>query len=235
MCFLRVGQEASPLVGTVAGRQEGRGKHGLPGLEDATDLLLEPPRLLDLGARAPARVEVGLHTLQRVGQPALFLQEEGPQLRRERARDAARHAGTQHLVELVALFVRAQAQRRDTVVEEGSEVVTRGAEDLHAPTEASSVFVQFTQLGNDLVVSLRQQQHVLQANIRVETGDDERRRLDRWLGLAVQVHARDEPMIGCEGEVDGGIGGSARFTESSPDAFVPAGRARLSEISEAQP
>ena len=155
LCFLRVGQATSQLVGTLAGRQEGRGKHGLPGLEYATDLPLEPLRLLDLRPRTPARIEVGLHALQGVGEPALFLQEERPQFRGERARDTARHAGTQHLVELIALLVRAQAQRRDTMIEKSSEVVTRSAEDLYAPTEASGVLAQFTQLGNDFVVPLR--------------------------------------------------------------------------------
>ena len=75
----------------------------------------------------------------------------------------------------------------------------------------------------------------MQADIRVKTRDNEWRRLDRWLAPAVQVHARNKPIIGCEGKVDGGIGRAARFTESSPDAFVPAGRAGFSEIREAQP
>ena len=87
--------------------------------------------------------------------PLSFFKRKDRSSRGERARDTAHHAGTQHLVELVALLVRAQAQRRDTVIEKSSEVVTRSAEDLYAPTEASGVLAQFTQLGNDFVVPLR--------------------------------------------------------------------------------
>jgi len=67
LCFLGFGQTASEFVCALAGREEGRGKHGLPGLEHTADLPLEPLRLLDLGARASAGIEVGLHALQGIG------------------------------------------------------------------------------------------------------------------------------------------------------------------------
>ena len=90
------------------------------------------------------------------------------------------------------------------MIEKSSEVVTRSAEDLQASTEASGVLTQLVQFGNHVVVTLREQEHVLKANIRVETGNDERRGLDRWLAPPHQMHARNEPMIGCEGKIDGG-------------------------------
>jgi len=67
LCFLCFGQTASEFIGALAGREESRGKHGLSSLEYAADLTFEPLRLLDLGARASACIEVGLHTLQGVG------------------------------------------------------------------------------------------------------------------------------------------------------------------------
>ena len=67
LCFLGFGQTAPAFIGALAGREEGRGKHGLPGLEYPADLTFEPLRFLNLGACASAGIEVGLHALQGVG------------------------------------------------------------------------------------------------------------------------------------------------------------------------
>ena len=189
--LLGFGQAAPQFIGALTGREEGRGKHGLPGLEYPADLALEPLRLLDLGARTFACIKVGLHALQCVGQSGLFLQQKGPQLRCQRPRYTAGHTGTQHLVELIALFVRCEAQRRHTVIEKSSKVIARGTEDLHTPTEARGVLAQLIQFGNYFVVTLREQEHVLQPNIRVESRNDERRWLDGRFALPLQVHARN--------------------------------------------
>lgn len=78
--LLGFGQAAPEFIGALAGRKEGRRKHGLPGLEYPADLALKPLRLLDLSARTFACIKVGLHALQGIGQSGLFLQQKGPQL-----------------------------------------------------------------------------------------------------------------------------------------------------------
>ena len=88
------------------------------------------------------------------------------------------------------------------MIEKRSKVVARGAEDLHAPTEARGVLAQLIELGKHFVFTLREQENVLQANIHVETRDDERRWLDGWLALPFQVHAGNEALTRFEGEFD---------------------------------
>ena len=88
------------------------------------------------------------------------------------------------------------------MIEKRGKVVARGAEDLQAPTEACGVLAQLMELGHHFVVTLREQEHVLQADVHVETRDDERRWLDGWLALPFQVHAGNEALTRFEGEFD---------------------------------
>jgi hypothetical protein len=150
---LRLERRRAPAV-------HGHREHLRAGLVDRRDLALEPPRLGDLAARARARLEVRAHPGERVAEPGLLLEEEAAQLAGQRARDAARHAGAQHLVQLAALLVGREPHRRDPAVEQLGEVVLDRAKRLHRAAGALDRGAQLVELRHVIAVVAPHQQQL---------------------------------------------------------------------------
>jgi len=193
---------ATHLGGPLAARVQRGSEHRLSGLVHAVDLGLQHPRALDLGARSPAGLEIAAHDHQRLTETSLGAQQERAEIVGQGARDPARHAGPQHLVQLGALLVRCQTQRRDTVLEERPEILFCAAESGESPGRARDAVVELRHLGDLLASSSGEQQDVLQLELGTEIGDHERRQLDARFALPHQLYTRQKARMSLARELE---------------------------------
>src|SRR5690606_14595946 len=139
----------------------------------------------------------------------------------------------QHLVHLVAILVRGQAQRRHAQLEQGREVVLGAGEGPELAAERLDALPQLAQLGDLVVFPLFDEQDLLEAPLEGQARDEERRELEAGLRLALEVDPRHD-ALGAEIDLEGGVGGPPLLAQTAPDALVASRGAALAEVREAQ-
>src|SRR6266545_4974810 len=102
----------------------------MSGVVHTADVPFQLLRVLHFHASSPAGLEIPAHAHESVRETGLLFEEEGAKLRREGARDPARHASAEHIVEARALLIRDESQGRDPALKECSEVLLCGLENL---------------------------------------------------------------------------------------------------------